>query len=151
VRRPLGAVVLPFLPSLPRNSTIQTSPSSLHSPTPRSIFEAVETHPEELTMRTDLNHTFHQMVLLLSLLCFPLIFMPMAVAAEDSEPGLQITVYNNDLAVVKDKRQMEIPEGTGQVQFTDVAKRIDATSVHFECLSYPARTVVLEHNYEYDL
>jgi hypothetical protein len=70
---------------------------------------------------------------------------------EDATPGLQITVYNDNLAVVKDRRAMSLPEGVGKVEFTDVAKRIDATSVHFESLSDPEGTSVIEQNYEYDL
>ncbi|MCB9769282.1 MAG: DUF4139 domain-containing protein [Candidatus Omnitrophica bacterium] len=73
-----------------------------------------------------------------------------AFSQEEKDEGVQITVYNNDLAVVKDRRKMEIPEGVGKVEFTDVATRIDATSVRFESLTDP-NTSVLEQNYEYDL
>lgn len=65
--------------------------------------------------------------------------------------GIQLTVYNNNLAVVKDRRKMTLPQGEGTVTFTDVATQIDPTSVHFESLSDPAGTSILEQNYEYDL
>ncbi len=80
-----------------------------------------------------------------------------SVAQEASPPpvaateGVQLTVYNENLAVVKDRRHMTIPAGQGVVKFSDVAAQIDATSVHFESLSDPAGTQVLEQNYEYDL
>jgi len=82
------------------------------------------------------------------LFAFPFL-LQMAWAA--GEEGVQLTVYNDDLAVVKERRRMSIPAGVGQVRFTDVASRIDPTSVHFESLSDPAGTTVLEQNYEYDL
>jgi len=45
---------------------------------------------------------------------------------------------------------MTLPQGTGELRFTDVAKRIDPTTVAFESLSDPA-TRVIEQNYQYDL
>lgn len=65
--------------------------------------------------------------------------------------GIQLTVYNQNLAVVKDRRKMNLPQGIGTVTFTDVATQIDPTSVHFESLSDPAGTAIIEQNYEYDL
>jgi len=70
--------------------------------------------------------------------------------AEDDKPGVNLTVYNQNFAVVKDRRMMEFPKGVGVVRFTDVASTIDATSVHFMSLTDPKATV-LEQNYEFDL
>lgn len=78
-----------------------------------------------------------------------LLALPTGIPAET--PGIQVTVYNEDLAIVKDVREMELPEGEGMVQFREVATRIDPTSVHFESLTDADNTVVLEQNYEYDL
>jgi hypothetical protein len=74
-----------------------------------------------------------------------------SASVKNATEGVQITVYNNNLAVVKDRRKMSIPKGTGTVKFTDVATQIDATSVHFESLTDPEGTKVLEQNFEYDL
>jgi len=46
---------------------------------------------------------------------------------------------------------MNLPAGVGELRFTDVAKRIDPTTVAFESLSDPAGTRVMEQNYQYDL
>jgi hypothetical protein len=54
-------------------------------------------------------------------------------------------------AVVRDGRQMTLPKGMGDVRFSDVAQRIDPTSVAFESLSDPAGTRVIEQNFQYDL
>jgi len=65
--------------------------------------------------------------------------------------GLELAVYNQDLALVKDRRSMDLAEGLNEVRFADVASRIDPTSVHFRSLADPEGTVVLEQNYEYDI
>src|SRR6478735_12269438 len=54
-------------------------------------------------------------------------------------------------ALVRDSRRMDLTPGIGNLRFTDVAKRIDPTTVAFESLSDPAGTRVIEQNYQYDL
>lgn len=54
-------------------------------------------------------------------------------------------------ALVRDGRKMTLPSGRGELRFTDVAKRIDPTTVAFESLTDPAGTRVVEQNYQYDL
>lgn len=54
-------------------------------------------------------------------------------------------------ALVRDSRRMTLAQGVGDLRFTDVAKRIDPTTVAFESLSDPAGTRVMEQNYQYDL
>jgi hypothetical protein len=65
--------------------------------------------------------------------------------------GLELAVYNQDLALVKDPRRLELNAGVNEVRFADVAAQIDPTSVHFRSLTDPDGTVVLEQNYEYDI
>lgn len=54
-------------------------------------------------------------------------------------------------ALVRDGRKMTLAAGNGVLRFTDVAKRIDPTTVAFESLTDPAGTRVVEQNYQYDL
>ena len=54
-------------------------------------------------------------------------------------------------ALVRDTRRMQLPKGVGDVRFSDVATRIDPTTVAFDALSDPAGTRVIEQNYQYDL
>ena len=72
-------------------------------------------------------------------------------AAKSSEPGMALTVYNDNFAVVREARQIAFDHGLNTVKFTDVASAIDPTSVNFACLSSPAAVSILEQNYEYDL
>ena len=68
-----------------------------------------------------------------------------------AEEGVSLTVYNQNFAVVKEVRTLDLAGKTATVQFQDVAKQIDATSVHFKSLTDPEGTAVLEQNYEFDL
>lgn len=54
-------------------------------------------------------------------------------------------------ALVRDGRKMSLPSGSGALRFTDVAKRIDPSTVAFESLTDPAGTRVVEQNYQFDL
>ncbi len=62
----------------------------------------------------------------------------------------EVTVYNDDLALVKEKRELDLKSGVNSVEYTDVAALIDPTSVMFEDTKNKD-TAVLEQNYEYDL
>jgi len=73
-----------------------------------------------------------------------------AGTAPDKE-GVSLTVYNQNFAVVKEVRNLNLDGKTATVQFRDVAKLIDPTSVHFKSLTDPEGTAVLEQNYEFDL
>ncbi|MHC5082823.1 MAG: DUF4139 domain-containing protein [Planctomycetota bacterium] len=69
----------------------------------------------------------------------------------EAEPGVAITVYNDNFAVVKENRSMAFDKGVNTFKFTDVAERIDPTSVNFLCVTAPDAVSILEQNYEYDL
>lgn len=62
-----------------------------------------------------------------------------------------VTVYNQNLALVKQVRTMEITRSNLPLRFTDVAAQIIPTSVHLRSLSGNKDFRVLEQNYEYDL
>lgn len=74
------------------------------------------------------------------------------LAAQEPKPGVSLTVYNDNYALVKERRLLEEPwrKGLNVVRFRDVAATIDATSVHFRSLTDPAARVD-EQNYEFDL
>ena len=69
----------------------------------------------------------------------------------ESQKDVMVTIYNNNLGLVKDTREAKLDAGTLEVQFADVAALIDPTSVHLKSLTDPAGLRILEQNYEYDL
>ena len=64
---------------------------------------------------------------------------------------LSVTVYNSNLALVRDVRQIHLQSGTFPLRFEDVAASIIPQTVHFRSLTDPAKLSVVEQNYEYDL
>jgi hypothetical protein len=78
------------------------------------------------------------------------VLLAVAGLSQAAEPGVSLTVYNNNLALVKDVRNMDIPSGVNEIRFDGVAERMDPTSVHFQVLEGPA-AVVWEQNYRFDL
>lgn len=79
-------------------------------------------------------------------------FILMSTAAAIAQSNaVRVTVYNDNLALVHEMREIELPKPAGLVSFRDVAAQIDPTSVHFKSLSSPTAVRVLEQNYEYDL
>jgi hypothetical protein len=67
------------------------------------------------------------------------------------QTDLALTVYNSDLSLVRDVRQLTLPAGDSLLKFMDIAASINPATVHFRSLTEPAKLDVLEQNYEYDL
>ena len=74
-----------------------------------------------------------------------------AATTQKDQSDLSVTVYNSNLALVRDVRQIHLPSGVFPLRFEDVAANIMPATVHFRSLSDPAKLGVLEQNYEYDL
>jgi len=72
-------------------------------------------------------------------------------AQKDDRQSIAVTVYNNDLGVVRDVRRFDIQKGIGEIRLQDVPTRIDATTVKITDLQHPKDVEVVEQNYEYDL
>src|SRR5256885_7652303 len=69
----------------------------------------------------------------------------------DDQVDLAVTVYNSDIALVRDVRDLQLPRGSFDLRFMDIAATVNPATVHFRSLSEPARVNVVEQNYEYDL
>ena len=69
----------------------------------------------------------------------------------DDQVELAVTVYNSDIALVRDVRNLQLTRGTSDLHFMDIAATVNPATVHFRSLSEPSRVSVLEQNYEYDL
>ena len=63
---------------------------------------------------------------------------------------LALTVYNHDLALVRETRSIEMPDGLFNLEFRDVPERINPRSLLIEVVD--GRPIhLLEQDYEYDL
>ncbi len=74
-----------------------------------------------------------------------------ATSTLDDQVDLAVTVYNSDIALIRDTRSLRLVTGTSDLHFMDIAATVNPASVHFRSLTDPARVSVLEQNYEYDL
>jgi hypothetical protein len=74
-----------------------------------------------------------------------------ATTTQKDQVDLNVTVYNSNLALIRDVRQIHLSSGVSPLRFEDVAATIMPATVHFRSLSEPARLSVVEQNYEYDL
>jgi hypothetical protein len=102
-----------------------------------------------LTIATAAGAAFHQHSSLAT---------PVSAAAQqaatttlDDQTELAVTVYNSNIALVRDVRSLQLGRGTSDLHFMDIAATVNPATVHFRSLSEPSRVRVLEQNYEYDL
>ena len=64
---------------------------------------------------------------------FLVTFLAATIYAEDS--SVAVTIYNDNLALVRQVRQLDFKQGVQEHKYVDVAALIDPTSVHFKSLS----------------
>jgi len=69
----------------------------------------------------------------------------------NDQTDLGLTIYNSNIALVRDARQLSLPGGTFRLKFMDIAATVNPATVHFRSLNEPEKLGVVEQNYEYDL
>ncbi|HET6456502.1 MAG TPA: DUF4139 domain-containing protein [Armatimonadota bacterium] len=88
----------------------------------------------------------------IAFLLFAILLAATSFAATASAPtNVQLTIYNQNFALVKENRDMSLEKGMNTVSILDVAARIEPSSVAFKSLTDPNAVVVREQNYQYDL
>ncbi|MBN1300124.1 MAG: DUF4139 domain-containing protein [Melioribacteraceae bacterium] len=82
-----------------------------------------------------------------SILAVLVLFLGLITSTAGSDrKSVSVTVYNQNLGVIKDIRTFEIQKGLSTLSLAEVAEYIDPTSVHINF-----EGSVLEQNYRYDL
>ena len=69
----------------------------------------------------------------------------------DDQVDLAVTVYNSNIALVRDVRNVRLAQGDVDLKFMDIAATVNPATVHVRSLTDPSTLSVLEQNYEYDL
>jgi len=72
-------------------------------------------------------------------------------STEQDQKDLAVTVYNSNIALVRDVRRFRLPAGTLDLRYMDIAAQVNPATVHIVSLTAPKELIVLEQNYEYDL
>jgi hypothetical protein len=82
---------------------------------------------------------------MLWLAVFGLCTHDLALAAEAAGP--QITIYNQDFALIKERRSLDLEAGENEVRMTDVTSLMEPDSVILRDLGDPGAIRILEQNY----
>jgi hypothetical protein len=85
--------------------------------------------------------------------------MPFALIASAQEittttkdqQSLAVTVYNSNLALVKDQREVKLPKGQCQLAFQEVSAQIRPETAILRNLTSPKGFGVIEQNFDFDL
>ena len=64
-----------------------------------------------------------------------------------AQGDVAVTIYNNNLALVQDVRQLDIANGRSKVEFPDVSAQIRPETLSF----YAPSTTIIEQNFDFDL
>src|ERR1700716_2112117 len=74
----------------------------------------------------------------------------LTTTAKDRQ-SVNVTVYNSNIALVRETRRLMLPNGRVALRFADVAAQIRPETVHLSSLTAAGSLSILEQNYQYDL
>ncbi|HEV2178454.1 MAG TPA: DUF4139 domain-containing protein [Terriglobia bacterium] len=72
-------------------------------------------------------------------------------STESDQKQVAVTVYNSNIALVRDVRRVDLPSGEVNLRFMDIAAKVNPATVHIVSQTAPKELTVLEQDYEYDL
>ncbi len=67
------------------------------------------------------------------------------------QQNVSVTIYNDNLALVKDQRRIQIKGGVFTLAFRDVSAQIRPETALLRSLSNPGKLTVIEQNFDFDL
>ena len=67
------------------------------------------------------------------------------------QKALAVTIYNDNLALVKDTREVRLPKGTARLAFQEVSAQIRPETASLRNLTAPRDFWVAEQNFDFDL
>ncbi len=81
--------------------------------------------------------------------------MPVAAAEIVStladQEEVAVTIYNDDLALVRDRRQVALPKGEADLALREVSARMRPETALLRSLSHPGGLAIFEQNFDFDL
>ncbi len=67
------------------------------------------------------------------------------------QQAVSVTIYNDNLALVRDERRLSLPKGAQRLALRDVSAQMDATTALFHSLASAGAISVVEQNFNFDL
>lgn len=95
--------------------------------------------------------TTRALVLILLLTTTAAAQMPLLITTARDRQSVNVTVYNSNVGLVRETRNLTLPSGLVALRFSDVASQIRPETVHLASLSAPGSLQIREQNYQYDL
>lgn len=96
----------------------------------------------------------------LGLMLLGVIFTSLALATESTpevlsfakdQQSVAVTIYNNDLALIKDTRRLQLSSGVQSVALRDVSAKIKPETALLKSISSTGNISVIEQNFDFDL
>lgn len=72
-------------------------------------------------------------------------------STQQDQTHVALTIYNDNLALIKDQRTIQIPQGAVALAFSDVSARMKPETAQFRALDTGAGLQVIEQNFDFDL
>src|SRR6266481_1641887 len=69
----------------------------------------------------------------------------------EDQQSVAITIYNEDLALVKDTRKVKLDPGANHLALREVSGRMRPETAQLRSLSHPGAFTLLEQNFDFDL
>lgn len=69
----------------------------------------------------------------------------------EDQTAVAVTIYNDDLALVKDRRTLQLPAGDSQLAFRGVSAKMQPETAMLRHVSKPDALTVMEQNFDFDL
>ncbi len=69
----------------------------------------------------------------------------------DDQKEVAVTIYNSDLALVKDQRKIKLKNGTFELAFRDVSANMRPETALLRSVSAPGSLTLVEQNFNFDL
>ena len=76
---------------------------------------------------------------------------PEQAATQKDQQEVAVTIYNENLALVKDTRKISLPFGEARLAWRDVSARIRPETALLRNLTHPKGFFLVEQNFDYDL
>src|SRR5258706_15371902 len=69
----------------------------------------------------------------------------------EDQQSVAITIYNEDLALVKDTRKVKLDAGANHLALREVSGKMRPETAQLRSLSHPGAFTLLEQNFDFDL
>lgn len=76
---------------------------------------------------------------------------PERISTQKDQQDVAVTIYNENLALVKDTRRVKILAGESKLAWRDVSARMRPETALLRDLTYPAGLTLIEQNFDFDL